>query len=392
MERSLLKVAVSSTIAASVFSNGPIFLSPPPSAMAQGLMQQSERDTIDLFQRNTPSVVYINTFTAKIDIFSMNVMEVPAGTGSGFVWDKLGHIVTNYHVIKNAASAKVTIIDSTGKTQTLKARVVGVDPDKDVAVLQVEFPPSSTEIFTPVTVGTSNDLKVGQSSFAIGNPFGLDHTLTTGVISGLGREVRSPTNRPISNVIQTDAAINPGNSGGPLLDSSGKLIGMNTAIYSLTGASAGIGFAIPVDTLVGEVNILLRDGKVVRPAIGISYLESSQAKNLGITKGMLVLDAPEGSPAKAAGLRGTSRLSQGGIELGDIIVGLDSDKVDSESDLFKALEKHRIGETITLKVMRTNSLALAPIKGGGDAEQDKNRFTDMDIMVKLTAPPARTDL
>lgn len=192
------------------------------------LLQASETQTIKVFQDSTPSVVNINTFVEKVDAFSMNVMEVPQGTGSGFVWDRQGHIVTNYHVIRNAASAKVSITNVDGQSKSVKATVVGVDPDKDVAVLTVDLPPQDIGMLRPVRLGTSSDLKVGQAALAIGNPFGLDHTLTTGVVSGLGREVRSPSNRPINNVIQTDAAINPGNSGGPLLDSSGRLIGMNT--------------------------------------------------------------------------------------------------------------------------------------------------------------------
>lgn len=294
-------------------------------------------------------------------------MEVPQGTGSGFVWDQEGHIVTNYHVIRNAANAKVVLTDKDGKLETYNAQVQGIDPDKDIAVLCI---PEATKLqkesqLRPITVGTSANLKVGQSTFAIGNPFGLDHTLTTGVISGLGREVRSPSNRPISNVIQTDAAINPGNSGGPLLDSNGKLIGMNTAIYSMSGSSAGIGFAIPVDTLKYEVDTLIREGKVVRPIIGISYLESSRAQTLGINSGVLVLDVPEGSAAQAAGLKGTSRQANGNVEIGDIITAIDDEVINSETDLFKALEKKKVGDVISLKAVRQRQIsesANAPVE------------------------------
>lgn len=284
-------------------------------------LQAAEAQTIKIFEESTPSVVYINTFVEKINVFSMNTMEVPQGTGSGFIYDKLGHVVTNYHVIRNSASAKVTITKPDLTTTTVKASVVGVDPDKDVAVLSLDLLGTDLNVLKPLKIGSSTSLKVGQQTLAIGNPFGLDHTLTTGVISGLGREVRSPSNRPISNVIQTDASINPGNSGGPLLDSSGRLIGMNTAIYSLSGSSAGIGFAIPVDTLKYEVETLIREGKVVRPVMGVSYLETSQARSLGINSGILVLDAPNGSPAKKAGVRGTRRTQSGSIDLGDIIIG-----------------------------------------------------------------------
>jgi len=199
-------------------------------------------------------------------------------------------------------------------------------------------------------------------SFSPGNPFGLDHTLTVGVVSGTGREVRSPSGRPISNVIQTDAAINPGNSGGPLLDSTGKLIGMNTAIYSPSGGSAGIGFAIPVDTLKFIVDTLIRDGRVVRPVIGISYLESRQAKALGITKGVLILDVPTASPAFKAGLRGTKRTESGLIEVGDIIIKIEDKSVDTEADLFEALEEYKPGDRIRITVNRVD---VAPLNTSG---------------------------
>ncbi|KAJ0254089.1 Protease Do-like 1 [Hirschfeldia incana] len=206
-------------------------------------LQTDELATVRLFQENTPSVVYITNLAVRQDAFTLDVLEVPQGSGSGFVWDKQGHIVTNYHVIRGASDLRVTLADQS----TYDAKVVGFDQDKDVAVLRIEAPKDKLR---PIPVGVSADLLVGQKVFAIGNPFGLDHTLTTGVISGLRREISSAaTGRPIQDVIQTDAAINPGNSGGPLLDSSGTLIGINTAIYSPSGASSGVGFSIPVDTV-----------------------------------------------------------------------------------------------------------------------------------------------
>ena len=259
--------------------------------------------------------------------------------------------------------------------KAFRAFVTGIDPDKDIAVLSIgkgnddkavlptassSSSASSSVAFKPIPLGRSSSLKVGQSTFAIGNPFGLDHTLTTGVVSGLGREVRSPSNRPISNVIQTDAAINPGNSGGPLLDSDGKLIGMNTAIYSLSGASAGIGFAIPVDTLKYEVDTLIREGRIVRPVIGISYLASSQAQVFGITKGVLVLEVPAGSQAELAGLRKTYRDQSGAISIGDIIIGIDDKNIDSEADLFQALETKHVGEKIVMSVLRAVDGGVSP--------------------------------
>ena len=315
-------------------------------------LTSSEMSTIQLFEQTTPSVVFINTFVQRIDAYSLNVMEVNAGEGSGFIWDKYGHVVTNFHVIRNAAKAEVTVRGADGKIANYVATVRGIDPDKDVAVLTID---NTNGDLKPIPIGTSRNLKVGQSVLAIGNPFGLDHTLTTGVISGLGREVRSPTNRPITNVIQTDAAINPGNSGGPLLDSSGKLIGMNTAIYSPSGASAGIGFSIPVDTLRYEVDTLIRDGKIQRPIIGITYLDTSQAKLLGIDRGVLVLFAPEGSPAIEAGIRGTTKGAGGSIILGDVIIGVDDTEIVTEADLFRALETHKVGDTVTLTLLRKDS-------------------------------------
>ncbi|KAH8082099.1 serine-type endopeptidase [Aureococcus anophagefferens] len=282
-----------------------------------------EQETIALFERNTPSVVFIDTFVEQRDALSSNILELPAGTGSGFVWDRSGHIVTNYHVIRNAAEASVTLLDpKTGVKTSRRASLRGVDPDKDIAVL--------TAALRPVSVGTSNGLKVGATVFAVGNPFGLDHTLTQGIISGLGREMRSPTGRPITNVIQTDAAINPGNSGGPLLDSLGKLVGMNTAIYSPSGASSGVGFAIPIDTL-----------RFIR-----------RAKALGIDKGVLVLAAPADGPAAAAGMRGTSRSTDGNLQLGDVIMEIDGRTVSTEADMFKALDARKPGESVKVVVAR----------------------------------------
>ena len=314
-------------------------------------LRSDEISLIDIFQESTPSVVFINTYVESRDIFSLNVMEVPAGTGSGFVWDKNGYIVTNYHVIRQAESAQVTLTDKDGKQYTVKASLRGFDADKDIAVLKIEVPQGKDGL-RPIPVGSSSDLKVGQSTLAIGNPFGLDHTLTTGVVSGLGREVRSPSGRPISNVIQTDAAINPGNSGGPLLNSAGRLIGMNTAIYSPSGASAGIGFAIPVDTMRNIVETIISEGKVVRPLLGITYLESSQAKALGIESGVLVLDVPKGSPASIAGMKPTSRDNRGLIVLGDIITNIDGKPINNEIDLFKVLENYKPGDKVEVTVKR----------------------------------------
>lgn len=305
-----------------------------------------EASVIELFEKATKSVAYVTTYTESRSGLSLNPMETPAGTGSGIVWDRSGRIVTNFHVIRAASGAKITLANK----KTYDAELVGSSADDDVAVLRIKAGAGELE---PIDIGDSSNLRVGQSTFAIGNPFGLDHTLTTGVLSGLGREMKSPTGRTIGNVIQTEASINPGNSGGPLIDGRGRLIGMNTAIYSPSGASAGVGFAIPVNTLKVIAEELIENGRIVRPVIGISYLESSQARALGIEKGVLVLDVPEGSAAERAGMKGTSRMTFGSIELGDIIIGVDADEVKNEGDLFKALDKHKVGDVVKIKVKNT---------------------------------------
>lgn len=304
----------------------------------------SELGVINLFEKATKSVAFVTTYTESRSGFSLNPMETPAGTGSGILWDKEGRIVTNFHVIRAASGAKITLANK----KTYDAELVGSSADDDVAVLKIKAPPQELD---PIEIGDSSNLRVGQSTYAIGNPFGLDHTLTTGVLSGLGREMKSPTGRTISNVIQTEASINPGNSGGPLIDARGRLIGMNTAIYSPSGASAGVGFAIPVDTLKVIAEGLIENGRIVRPVIGISYLDSGQARAFGIEKGVLVLTVPEGSPAEKAGLRGTSSMKFGNIEVGDIIIGIDDDDVRNEGDLFKALDKHKVGDVIHIRVV-----------------------------------------
>mmetsp|Transcript_16164 Transcript_16164/g.39163 ORF Transcript_16164/g.39163 Transcript_16164/m.39163 type:complete len:324 (+) Transcript_16164:679-1650(+) len=278
----------------------------------------------------------------------MDAEQMETGTGSGIVWDDKGHIVTNYHLIRSASSAQVSVMGKDGVSAVFTAKLTGVDPDKDIAVLSINVPGTQLK---PVRQGATKDLEVGQLVLAIGNPFGLDHTLTTGVISGLGRSMKATTGRTIRNLIQTDAAINPGNSGGALLDSRGRLIGMNTAIYSPSGTSAGIGFAIPCDTIKAVVERLITFGQTVRPVLGITYMEGQQARMFGLPRGVLVLNVPPGSPAAEAGLQGTTR-SREGIELGDIIVGVGSEPIGDEADLFDALEKYKPGDTVKVSVLR----------------------------------------
>jgi len=316
----------------------------PRAVTPRGELSQGEKSTIGLFRQASPSVVHITAITVQRDLFTLNVIQIPEGTGSGVVWDTNGNVITNFHVIQNADAAQVTLADQSN----WKARVVGVAPDKDLAVLRIDAPATRLR---PIPIGTSKDLQVGQGVFAIGNPFGLDQTLTTGVISALGREIESVTRRPIQGVIKTDAAVNPGNSGGPLLDSAGRLIGVNAAIYSPSGASAGIGFAIPVDTVNRIVPELIRYGKITRPGIGVQAAEDQIAQQLGV-KGVLVVDVVAGSAAAKAGIRPTKREASGRVRLGDVIVAVDGVKVGSPNDLFLALEKYKIGDTVNFSLLR----------------------------------------
>ena len=307
-------------------------------------LDAAEKRTIEVFRQASPAVVFITSVSVRRHLLSRNVMAIPAGTGSGFLWDDQGHVVTNYHVVSEGNAARVTLSDQT----TYAAKLVGHAADKDLAVLQIEAP---KEQLKTLRVGDSNSIHVGQGTLAIGNPFGLDHTLSTGVVSGLEREIKSRSGRPIFGVIQTDAAINPGNSGGPLLDTRGRLIGINTAIYSPTGASAGIGFAVPVDTIKRIVPQLIEHGDVVRPGLGITFDPQLQER-AGI-QGILVLGVQPGSAADVAGIKATMRdPDSGALILGDIIVDIDGKAVNTQKDLFKHLDDKSVGDEVTMKVKR----------------------------------------
>ncbi len=314
-------------------------------------LEAEESHTIQIFERTAPSVVYIVNSALMRQLFSRNVYEVPQGAGSGFVWNQEGYIVTNFHVVYNADSLTVVLADQTEH----EARVVGVDPDHDVAVVQVQV---AKEKLSPIMVGSSHDLKVGQKVLAIGNPFGLDHTLTTGVVSALHRSIESMTKRTIENVIQIDAAINPGNSGGPLLDSGGRLIGINTMIVSPSGAFSGIGFAVPVDTVNEIVPQLIQHGKVIRAGIGVSLLPDSVARRLG-AQGVIIGQLVPGGPAERAGLRGTTRGRSG--QVGDVIVGVDGEPVHAVDDLFRLLGRHKVGEQVRLELVRDGASRQATV-------------------------------
>lgn len=307
-------------------------------------LKDYELETINLFEKSAPSVCFITTLSMRRNYWTRDVTEIPSGTGSGFIWDTEGHIVTNYHVIKDAQKFTVTLADQSNWV----AELVGIEPNKDLAVLKIN---AEGKKLNPIKVGSSTKLKVGQSVFAIGNPFGLDQTLTTGIISALGREITSVSGRPIKDVIQTDAAINPGNSGGPLLDSHGRLIGVNTMIYSPSGASAGIGFSIPVSEVKWVVPDLIKYGEVRKPLLGITPLNDEYAQQWNI-HGVLVLGIIKDSPAEKAGLQATMRDAHGHIIMGDIIRMLDNDEINNLDDLFDFLEKKSPGDKIKVSYIR----------------------------------------
>jgi len=323
-----------------------------PKALPNHLLA-SEKNTISVFEHASPSVVFITNNSHVLNVFTTNIRETPQGSGTGFFWDNQGHIVTNFHVINGADSLVVSL----GDYSQYKASVVGIAPHKDIAVIKIDAP---SEKMKALTLGASNDLRVGQKVMAIGNPFGLDHSLTTGVVSALNREITAITGRKIQNVIQADAAINPGNSGGPLLDSRGHLIGVNTAIVSPSGSSAGIGFAVPIDTVKKVVPQLIKHGKLIRPGLGVKLFEDAIARRAGIN-GVLIQRVQRGSSAEKAGLRGTQRTRQGLI-LGDIIVGINNVNISVYDDLGRILEDFRIGDEVSVTYIRNDKKQKIAVK------------------------------
>jgi S1-C subfamily serine protease len=313
-----------------------------------------EENTIKVFKSASASVVYVTNVAITQSPY-MDEQAIPQGTGSGYVWDRQGHIVTNFHVVQGGNAFLVTLGDQT----QLEARLVGSDPTKDIAVLKVD---KGHDKLVPVRAAKFESLQVGQKTIAIGNPFGLDHTLTTGVISALGREVQGVSGITIRDMIQTDAAINPGNSGGPLLDSDGDLIGMNTMIFTRSGGSAGIGFAVPVSFIARIVPELIKYGKVVRPGMGITILSTGQKYYLiGERPGVVVNEVAPRGPAAKAGLRGLRRLPGGRVAAGDIIVGVESHVVRDFDDLYNAFDRFKPGDTVSVKIERAGRPLSLPV-------------------------------
>ena len=308
---------------------------------------EDETNTTEVFSGASPSVVYVTSTALRRQMFSLNVLEIPQGAGSGFIWDDSGLIVTNYHVVARANKLTVTLSDQ----REFEAQIVGLAPERDLAVLRLTDPP---EGLVELPLGDSSELSVGRKVLAIGNPFGLDTTLTVGVVSALGREIQSPSGRKIRGVIQTDAAINPGNSGGPLLNSLGQLIGVNTAIYSPSGASAGIGFAIPVNTVREVVPQLIAYGKILRPILGIERASDQWIRRNQI-EGVPIVRTYRGFPADDAGMVGARRGNRGEILLGDIIVEVDGQTITNNDDFLSAMERHRVGDTVEITTIRGSS-------------------------------------
>jgi len=316
-----------------------------PLIVPRGDLSSLEKTYVELFRAASKSVVHITTLDVRTDPFRLRALEVPTGTGSGFVWDDRGNVVTNAHVVQGARAARVTVPDQS----VWEAKLVGVSRRHDLAVLRIEGAIGRAK---GLPIGTSQDLVVGQTVLAIGSPFGLDYTLSTGVISGLSREIPGLSGLPIHGAIQTDAAINPGNSGGPLLDSAGRLIGVNTSILSPSGASAGIGFAVPVDTVARIVPQLIQYGREVRPVIGVEFADDDIARRLGV-RGALVVRVTENGPAASAGIVGTTQeWPSGRIRLGDVITGIDDKPIDSTQDVYLALDDKQPEDKALLHLLR----------------------------------------
>jgi S1-C subfamily serine protease len=324
----------------------------------KALFTENEKNTIKVFQEGVNSVVFVSNMRSARSLWSYGEVEVPAGAGSGYVWDTNGHIVTNYHVVEGGDSFLISFHKD---TKQYKAKLIGAEPRQDIAVLQLEERPTH---LIPIKVGSSKELVVGQKAMAIGNPFGLDHTVTEGIVSALDRKIDGIGGVKIHGMIQTDASINPGNSGGPLINSSGEMIGMNTVIYSNSGSSAGVGFAVPVDSVKRIVPELIQFGKVVRPGLGIGLANDNIRYHFGIDSGVVIAQIDPKGPAAIAGLKGMSQDSYGRYYIGDVIVEIDGKKVNSYDDLFHVFDQYKVGENVEVTYLRKNKSQKVKIKLG----------------------------
>jgi len=319
-----------------------------PITPAKGELGAEERNAIEVFERSSPAVVFIkNASLVQFPFFSLDIYEIPQGSGSGLIWDDRGYIVTNFHVINNASKIEVVL----GNRTTYRARVIGLAPGYDLAVIKID---ASIAELVSLPIAGSHELRVGQTVFAIGNPFGLDHSLSKGVISAVDRTITALTGRKIEGVIQTDAAINPGNSGGPLIDSYGRVIGINTAIRSTSGGNAGVGFAVPINTVNRIVPQLIMRGRIAKAGIKVSLVPDAIRKRWGM-EGALILLPREGGPAAQAGLIGTQRDTLGSLRLGDLITEIDNHKIRSNSDLLSYFEtESEINKKVEIKYVRSH--------------------------------------
>ena len=350
-------IAVMNWFSNRVQPSGFAFTETAPAGVTDPAAATDEQNNIEVYRTLSPGVVNVHSTTYARDFFGF--VEPQEGSGSGSVIDQEGNILTNYHVIEGATKLAVSF----GGQKNYAAKLVGGDPDTDLAVIKLLERPR--EPLTVIALGDSDRLEVGQKVLAIGNPFGLDRTLTTGVISGLQRPIRARNGRPIEGAIQTDASINPGNSGGPLLDSHGRMIGINSQILSPSGASAGVGFAVPVNIAKRIVPQIVRFGEVRRPKLGITTRNVAMLKNqieLPVADGVVIWQVAPGDAAANAGLRGLTQTENGDVAIGDIIVGIDNDKVANSDDLYRLLDKHQVGDTVQVQIMRNGRRMSVPVR------------------------------
>jgi len=346
---------------------GSAFSENAPAGITDPAVANDEQNNIEIYRTLSPGVVNVHSTSYVRDFFGF--VDAQEGNGSGSIIDAEGDILTNYHVIENAQKLSVSL----GGEKDYPAKLIGGDPDTDLAVIRLLEKPR--EPLTLVPLGDSDKLAVGQKVLAIGNPFGLDRTLTTGVISGLQRPIRARNNRPIEGAIQTDASINPGNSGGPLLDSHGRMIGINSQILSPSGASAGVGFAVPVNIAKRIVPQLIRNGVVNRPTMDLNTRDVEALRNqvdLPVEDGAMIYQIARGGAGATAGLRGVTQDENGDFSLGDIIVSLDGEKVGNSDDLYRLLEKHQVGQTVRVEIVRNGRKMVVPVRLAAPA--DSRRF------------------